>query len=257
MSNSSNGRDARVTIEVRPTASLTSALWNQVWGLTQDFFDTERAYSESELKKFQLIALFWSRGERRLIGTASIDVYPVLFRKRRLVVIYTTHVLLRQEYRGHNLMQRLGMRTFLKTWLRYPFRSVYWFFDTFSYKSYLLLPRNFREYWPRLERKIPEHERALMDQLAVQAYGEAWRPQFGTVARSGKKRLRPDAAPLNRNVPLTPELKFFSTANPGHAEGDKLVCLCPLTLSNWFSVGVRAVQRMQKSGESSGPTQVS
>ena len=249
--------DPGVTIEVLPTSRLTPALWNKVWDLTRDFFDTERAYSESELQEYQLTALFWTRGERKLVGTASIDVYPVSFQGRRLVVIYTTHVLLRPEYRGHNLIQRLGMRVFLKTWLRFPFRSVYWFFDTFSYKSYLLLPRNFREFWPRLERKTPEPERALMDHLAVEAYGEAWRPQFGIVARSGKKRLRPDAAPLNRNVPLTPELKFFCTVNPGHAEGDMLVCLCPLTLSNWFSIGVRALQRMRKTKESSGPAQIS
>jgi hypothetical protein len=165
--------------------------------------------------------------------------------------------LLRKEYRGHNLMQQLGMRVFLKTRLRFPFRSIYWFFETFSYKSYLLLPHNFREYWPRQERKMPERERALMDHLAVEAYGSAWRPQLGIVARSGKKRLRPDAAPLNRNVPLTPELRFFSTANPGHAEGDMLVCLCPLTLRNWFSVGVRAIQRMRKTGDASGTAHIS
>jgi hypothetical protein len=246
-----------VNIEVLATSVLTPPLWNEIWNLTRDFFDTDRAYSESELKEYQLTALFWSRDEHKLIGMASIDVYPISFQGRRLVIIYTTHVLLRQEYRGHNLIQRLGARVFLKTWLRFPFRSIYWFFDTFSYKSYLLLPRNFREFWPRLERKMPERERALMDQLAVEHYGNAWRPKFGTVARSGRKRLRPDAAPLNRNVPLTPELRFFSTTNPGHAEGDMLVCLCPLTLSNWFSVGVRAFQRMRKAGASSAPTDIS
>lgn len=244
--------DAGVTIEVLRPSALTPALWNEVWNLTRDFFDTERAYSERELKEYQQIALFWSRRERKLVGMASINVYPVSFQGRRLVAIYTTHVLLRQEYRGHNLIQRLGMRTFLKTLVRFPFRSIYWFFDTFSYKSYLLLPRNFREFWPRLEQKTPASERALIDQLATEAYGEAWRPQRGIVARSGKKRLKPDAAPLNHNVPLTPELKFFSTINPGHADGDMLVCLCPLTLSNWFSVGVRAIERMRKSGKPSG-----
>jgi hypothetical protein len=249
--------DSGVTIEVLPTSALTSNLWNQIWSLTSEFFDTERAYSENELKEYQQIALFWTRGERKLIGMASLDVYPVSFEGRRLVVIYTTHVLLREEYRGHNLIQRLGIRVFLKTWLRYPFRSVYWFFETFSYKSYLLLPRNFREFWPRLERKTPAPERALIDHLAAATYGEAWRPQFGIVARSGKKRLRADAAPLNRNVPLTPELRFFSTSNPGHADGDMLVCLCPLTLSNWISVGVRAIQRMRKTGTASTPTQIS
>ena len=36
----------------------------------------------------------------------------------------------------------VGFRTFLEARIRFPFRSIYWFFDTFSYKSYLLLPRN-------------------------------------------------------------------------------------------------------------------
>ena len=258
MPNSSNKRaDPNVAIEVVPTARLTPALWNEIWNLTSDFFDTERGYSESELKGYPLIALFRSRGDGKVIGTSSIDVYPISFQGRRLVVIYTTHVLLRQEYRGHNLLQRLGMRVFLKTWLRFPFRSVYWFFDTFSYKSYLLLPRNFSEFWPRSERNPPEGERALLDHLATETYGDAWRPQFGIAARSGKKRLRPDAAPLNHNVPLTPELRFFSKANPGHAEGDRLVCLCPLTLSNWSVLGMRAIRRIWTRGKSVGVAGIS
>jgi len=253
----SQSSDTRVTIEVMPTSRLTPALWNEIWSLTRDFFDTDRAYSEIELNGYRQIALFRSRGNRKLVGMASMDVYPISFRGRRLVVIYTTHVLLRKEYRGHNLIQRLGARVFWNTWWRFPFRSVYWFFETFSYKSYLLLPRNFREFWPRPEQKMPEQERALMDQLARETYGAAWHPHRGIVARSGKKRLRPDAAPLNNNVPLTPELRFFSTANPGHAEGDMLVCLCPLTLSNWFNVAVRAIQRMRKPGASSESVEIS
>jgi hypothetical protein len=162
-------------------------------------------------------------------------------------VIYTSHVLLREEYRGHNLIQRAGLLTFLRTRLRFPFRPVYWFFDTFSYKSYLLLPRNFREYWPRFDRQTPERERALMNQLATQFYGEAWRPAQGIVARSGRKRLRPETAPIDEKL-ATPEVDFFVRANPGHAEGDMLVCLCPLKATNWLSVGVRALRR--RSGKS-------
>ena len=53
-----------------------------------------------------------------------------------------------------------------------------------------------------------------------------------------------DIARLNLNIPLTSELRFFSKANPDHAEGDMLVCLCPLTTTNWIMVGIRAFQRM-------------
>ena len=235
---------AKVTSDVFLTTELAPSVWNEIWTLTNAFFHTDRAYAESQLKEHQLVALFRTKDEGTLIGMASMDVYPVSFQGRNLAIIYTVHVLLYEEYRGHNLIQRLGLRVFLKTRFRFPLRPIYWFFDTYSYKGYLLLPRNFREFWPHPERAMPARERALIDHLARRTYGSAWRPEPGIVFRSERKRMKSNVAPLNLNIPVTPELKFFSKANPGHADGDMLVCLCPLTLINWISVGIRAFQRM-------------
>jgi hypothetical protein len=235
---------AEVTSDVFETSALKPSVWNEIWTLTAAFFDTNRAYAESKLKEHQLVALFRTKNEGTLIGMASMDVYPVVFQGRSLAIIYTVHVLLYEEYRGHNLIQRLGLRVFLKTRLKFPFRSIYWFFDSYSYMGYLLLPRNFWKFWPHPKRAMPERERALMDHLAGRTYGSAWLPERGIVLRSEKKRMKPDATRLNLNIPVTPELRFFSQANPDHAEGDMLVCLCPLTIANWISVGIRAVQRM-------------
>jgi len=63
------------------------------------------------------------------------------------------------------------------------------------------------------------------------------------VARSGHKRLRAPTAPLQAEVLRDTHLAFFAAANPGHAEGDMLVCLCPLNLSNWPTIAVRAMGR--------------
>ena len=238
---------AGVTIDIVPTAAIATSTWDEIWRLTEAFYDTDRAFAEEKLKEHQRIVLFRSHGERALIGMASVDVYPALFRGRQLVVIYTSHVLLREQYRGHNLIQRVGLRTFLEARMRFPLRPIYWFFDTFSYKSYLLLPRNFRDYWPRFDRPTPEWEGTLMDQLAVQAYGSAWRPAQGIVVRSGRKRLRPETAPLEEKLTRTAELEFFARVNPGHADGDMLVCLCPLNAANWVSVAIQALRRSARS----------
>jgi hypothetical protein len=232
-----------VTIDVLPTAAVTPQAWDEIWRLTQTFYDAERGYTERKLQEHRRTVLFRSRSGGALVGMASMDVYPAVFQGRPLAVIYTSHVLFQQQHRGHNLIQRLGFRTFLRTRLRYPFRPIYWFFDTFSYKSYLLLPRNFRDFWPRFDRQTPAWEHALMNQLAARTYGSAWRPAHGIVARSGQKRLRPDAAPLEQGLAETPDIEFFARANPDHAEGDMLVCLCPLTAANWLSVAVRAFNR--------------
>ena len=231
----------KVQTTIRSTATISAAEWDSIWALTSEFFDVEREYAEAELRKRQSIAMFRQNGA--LVGMAAIDTHPAIFRGRRLAVIATAHVLIREHWRGRNLIQKLGASTYLRARLRYPLRPIYWFFDTFSYKSYLLLPRNFHTYWPRHDQPTPEARAALMDQLANQTYGPAWRPSRGVAVRSGQKRLRETAAPLVLTPDASPELQFFARMNPGHAEGDMLVCLCPLTLSNWMSVARTALQR--------------
>ncbi|HET9862559.1 MAG TPA: hypothetical protein VFP37_03890 [Steroidobacteraceae bacterium] len=235
-----------VTIDAVPTGSIAAASWDEIWELTRAFYDAERGYVEQRLREHQRIVLFRSRSERALVGMASLDVYPVSFRGRKLAVIYTSHVLLEERYRGHNLIQRVGFRTFLEARLRFPLRPLYWFFDTFSYKSYLLLPRNFRDFWPRFDRRTPEWEAALIDHLAARTYGPAWQPAAGIVARSGQKRLREPAAPLAADGIPGEDVGYFARVNPGHAEGDMLVCLCPLSLRNWLSLGGKALLRHRR-----------
>lgn len=234
----------RVRTTVRSTAAITPREWDDIWTLTSEFYDVERDYAEAELRRRQSIAMFRMNGA--LLGMAAIDVLTTKFRGRRIVALSTAHVLIRENWRGRNLIQKLGLRMFLRTRLRYPFRPIYWFFDTFSYKSYLLLPRNFQTYWPRFDESTPEAQEALIDQLATQVYGPAWRRSRGLAVRSGQKRLRETAAPLVLLPGAGPDLLFFAHMNPGHAEGDMLICLCPLTLSNWMSVARKAFDRRDR-----------
>ena len=234
----------QILTSVHATNALTPAQWDEIWILTQEFFDVERDYAEAELRKRQRIALF--RMNDALLGMASIDVFPAQFHGREITVINTAHVLIRENWRGRNLLQKLGWRTFLGERLRHPLRPIYWFFDTFSYKSYLLLPRNFSTFWPRHDQPTPAPQAALIDTLATQIYGPAWRPARGIVVRSGQKRMRETAAPLILARDSDPHLEFFAKSNPGHAEGDMLVCLCPLSLSNWLSLAGKVFRRLRR-----------
>lgn len=233
------------TIEVMETADPTLS-WDEVWVLIARFYDAERAHVEELIKHHGSIALFRAAGDRRLVGITALDVYPVEFEGRKVAVIFTSHVVLDEAFRGHNLLQRLGWRTFLRTRLRFPFHTIYWFYDSFSYNGYLQLPRNFRDFWPRRDRATPPWEQGLMNHLAAQMYREAWQPSLGIVRRTGHKRLRPEAVPLQADYDRDPDLAFYARANPGHAEGDMLVCLCPLTLVNLVTLGVRARQRARR-----------
>lgn len=232
----------RLSFAIVPTSSLTSTDWDDLWQLTDAFFDTDRGHAQDSARRHQQTLLVRSREDGRLLGTASISTHHVMFGGRMITAIHTSQVLLRPEARGRNVLQVVGFRCFLAQRLRHPFRRIYWFFDTFGWKSYLLLPRNFRDFWPRHDRPTPPREQSLIDRLATRVYGADWRPAQGIVVRSGRKRLRPAIAPLE-GARASADIDFFVRANPGHAEGDMLVCLCPLSTANWINAGRRAIAR--------------
>ena len=111
------GAQDRIVTTVHATDSLTRAQWDEIWILTQEYFDVERAHAEAELRKRPRVALVRMNGA--LLGMAAIEVYTESFRGRPVTVISTTHVLLRENWRGRNLLQKLGFRTFLAERLPY------------------------------------------------------------------------------------------------------------------------------------------
>jgi len=96
------------------------------------------------------------------------------------------------------------------------------------------------EFWPRRDRATPADTAAFIDRLASQRYGSDWNPETGVVRRSGYKLLRPETAPIADELRSDSDVSFFEAINPGHREGDMLVCLAPLTLKNLFSAVYRA-----------------
>jgi hypothetical protein len=232
------------SITILPVDRVCPAMWEEVWQLTSRFYEADRSYVEGRLKAHDRVALFRDDRDQSLIGMAAIQVDSLEYQGRKLLVIFTSHGIVDEAYRGQNLLQRTGMRTYLASCLRHPLRRKFWAFDTFSYKSYLLLPRNLREFWPRRELDTPAWEAAFMDHYARFKYGDAWRD--GLVQRSPQKRLLPQTASLDARLLQNPDLAFFARSNPEHAQGDMLFCLCPLTMANWWGILSNAAARFRR-----------
>jgi hypothetical protein len=230
---------AAVDISIRPSGSLTSGELEEIWALTERYVDTPRQHHETKLLALPEVGLWRVRGGE-LAGLVSLQVRPVIWRGHTRIIIFTSSVVADERFRGRNLVLKTGLRLLLREKLRRPFARAYWFFDTFSYKSYLILARNLREFWPHRSRSTPPDTAAFIDSLASEHYGPDWDPVTGVARRSGYKQLRPDTAPIDNKLRDDPDVGFFESANPGHREGDMLVCLAPLTARNLFSAIKRA-----------------
>ncbi|MDE2451450.1 MAG: hypothetical protein KGO22_20905 [Gammaproteobacteria bacterium] len=240
-------RTAAVDISIRASRSLSAAELDEIWALTERYVDTPRPHYEEKLLALPEVSL-WRASDGALVGLAGLHVSAVEWRGRTRIVIFTSSVVTDERFRGRNLVLRAGLQVLLREKLRRPWAAAYWFFDTFSYKSYLVLSRNLREFWPRRARAIPPHMLAFIDRLASDRYGPDWNRQTGVVRRSGHKRLRATTAPIDSALSSDPDVNFFQASNPGHGEGDMLVCLAPLTAGNLLGAIARVAMLELRKG---------
>lgn len=232
----------RATVEIVPVASIDVRGWDEIWRLTSRFYDADRPYVERRLKSHQELALFRGVADRQLVGMAALEEDLLTFEGRRVVVTFTSHTLVDPRYRGQNLLQRTGARRTLRTWLQHPLKRKFWAFDSVSARGYLLLPRNLVSFWPRHDMPTPAWEARFMAEYGQRKYSQSWQGD-GVIRRAPQKRLLPQAAPLRGEALRDPNVLFFHQRNPGHADGDMLFCLVPLTLANSWALLRKALAR--------------
>jgi len=224
-----------------PVSRMTGLELDALWTVYSSFFYTERASFDEAVRRAGEVLRYRDAADGRLCGMALLSAHAASHEGRAFRVLSTSAVCLEPAYRGLNAVQRSGLFRLALERVRHPFSNVYWYFDTFSYKSYLLLSRNLAEYWPRPDRPTPAWENGVIELLARRHGGEAWSPTAGIIRAQGR-RLRPGIADVPPDDP-DPEIQYFLDRNPGHAAGERLPCLCPLNARNVAAIAWTAIHR--------------
>lgn len=227
-----------IRASLRPIEELTSTEWSEVLSFGSRFF--EGAFEASLRAKHELVML--RDGAGALVGMGAVELLEL----DGATIIHVGNTAFADETRGQSHVQRLGFRYFLRAKARHPLRPVYLAYTTFSWRTYLMLARNFARSWPRREQSLPEREGALYRQLGARLLGERFEPDTGLV-RNLDRRLRADIAALPEMLANDPDARFFVERNPGYASGDAVLCLAPLDARNWWSVARRASRRSSRS----------
>lgn len=242
---------AGLKVETRRTAGLTDKEWAGIWAFAARFTDaTREGFEQSARHKRDVIEIRDSDGQ--LVGLGAVDVDVVEHEGQRRVVIFPGDTLFDEGIRGNDVVQRIGALYYLAARARYPRTPVYMVYGTFSYKTYLMLPRNFRTFWPRHGVKTPEPERRFLAAMAERYYGNMRHSPAGDVIGRASKRLKLGVATVDETALADPDVRYFYEQNPDYDQGDTLLCLIPLDLRNWITVAKnfarRSARRRRKKG---------
>lgn len=202
-----------------PVRSLTPEQRDAAWQIFERYYEgTDRSRFDHDLDAKQHVFLLQARG--RIVGFSTVCVERV----GDVVSIFSGDTVLEPAHHGVGALQWAFFKYIVATKLRHPHRLVTWFLISKGYKTYLLLSRNFVTYWPRRDAETPPWARELLVTLARRRFGDALDPDT-LVLRfpTDHERLGSNVAPVHDQH--DPDIRFFVSANPGHAEGDELCCL--------------------------------
>jgi len=176
-----------------------------------------------------------------LVGFSTLLVTTTLFEGEPITAIYSGDTIVAPEAWGTPALARTWIAAVNRLREDHPRQRCYWLLLTSGFRTYRFLPVFWCEFFPRHDASAPASASRLLRQLARERYGDAFDAASGVVRFTTPQRLRPSLAGVPAGRAADAHVAFFLTHNPGHGQGDELVCLTEISEQNLTAAGRRMV----------------
>jgi hypothetical protein len=201
-------------------------------GATLDIF-------ERDLHNKNWVILLRDAQTGDLEGFSTLALYETTFNNKPLSVVYSGDTIIHRAYWGTPELPRSWIHTVLDKSANMT-QPLYWLLISSGYKTYRFLTVFYREFYPRYDSPTPPDMQAIMEHLACERYGADYHPDLGVVRfKNGATPLREGVAEVTDERLHDLHIAFYIERNPGHINGDELVCLTRVHPDNFTPAGRR------------------
>jgi hypothetical protein len=202
--------------------------------------NTSRERFEHDFAEKQHVILLHDRESGDLKGFSTVLVREIMTERGPGTLIFSGDTVIDREYWGQKQLQLAFVRLLTTLKLRAPRRPLRWFLLSKGYRTYLLLANAFPRSVPRAGVQEDAPMRAMLDELALERYGDQYDATAGVVRyASPHERVRAGVAPVTPDLLDNRHVRFFVERNPAHVEGVELACLADVRL---LDVGIVAMR---------------
>lgn len=232
---------------------LSESLRSDMWILFQRYYtDISQAQFATDLEAKSKVILLIDSGDKSVQGFSTIEIYKRKIAGKAVHAIYSGDTIIASDYWGQSALQIAFAKLLGKQFLLNRLRPIHWFLISKGYKTYLLFSRNLLNYYPRHDQSTPVWEKAVIDTLSREKFGDNWQAHKGVLQFINPAgRLLEGVAPIEQSlVDGYPDIRFFVEKNPGHQQGDELCCIGRIDKSTFLyfiSRTLRKTRRMLKS----------
>lgn len=212
----------------------------QMWLVFSKYYErVSRRSFLSDLNDKSDVILLRDEQSTDVVGFSTLTTYRREIQGRSFVVIFSGDTVIEKAYWGQTKLHSQFVRYLVACKLANPFTPVYWFLISKGYKTYLLLSRNFLEYWPRYDCPTPDWQRELIDSLAGERFGDDYDKENGIVAFESHGSVCENVAPVAEGMLKKADIRFFVEQNPNHHLGHELCCLGRVD----FGIGIAMIKK--------------
>lgn len=219
--------------EVVAAQGLDSAGVDAMFRLYRDYYAPadRRAFSADLAAKTHVILLFDAGS--RLRGFSTIRRWRADTPLGPRAFMYSGDTVIAQAFWGSQTLPLRWIELAGELKAADPATPLHWLLISKGHRTYRLMPAFARRSFPSRSEPTPPAMAALMTYMGAALFGPRFDAAAGVVRREpGGAALKPAFAGLDAARRRHPEIRHFLALNPGHGEGDELLCLCDLSMEN-------------------------
>jgi hypothetical protein len=234
----------RLQPTIVPVTELSGATTDAMFALFGRYYErADEARFRRDLGNKQ-VAIVLRDEDGELGGFSTLRVLEPHETSRPCRILYSGDTVVDKRFWGNKALQRGFTRFMFRERFRHPVTPLYWLLTTKGYRTYLLLARYFSDAYPRHDRPTPAVVSELMSHIGHLRYGEHYDDLAGVIRHGGAlDRLKPGVADIHAADLAEPHIKFFAQANPGHQNGDELLCLARIHKVDPVRIGFKLMRR--------------
>lgn len=187
----------------------------------------------ADLTEKQWVILIRDPSDHALCGFSTQMLIDLVVEGRPIKALFSGDTIVDQQHWGQQALLQASGQLAASIIERHPASDLFWFLLSQGYKTYRFLPVFFREFYPCYDVPIPPNFQVVLDALAAWKYPGRYDREAGVVrTASDQYHLRRGVAEVTAERLRDPHVRYFLKRNSGHAAGDELCCLAPLTWAN-------------------------
>ena len=197
----------------------------------------------ADLNSKNWVILLKNKKTEKLQGFSTLLIYDSNFNGENFSVVYSGDTIVEPNAWSSSSLSRTWIKSVNQLRLEYTQNNIknklYWLLISSGYRTYRFLPTFWQEFYPRYDVKTPSNISELMMFLASQRFGNYYDPMAGVVRFPHPHQLENRLKGIPKERLEDPHINFFQQQNPGHMEGDELVCLTEISEQNLTLSGER------------------